>query len=268
VTGEGGYTFRLDDDEIARFRAMAGNAERHEHALWTRAGIVPGATVVDLGCGPGALLPLMAQRIGPNGTILAVDTDPVACATARQVAAGVDSRVRIVCADAADTGLSPGLADVVVCRNLLIHNGNRAAALLAHAATLLRPGGHLVSAEPDVDGIEFEAAEAEREYERRWAAMARADGNDPSLGEGDRLQRLLQTRGWRILDIISWTDHLVIDRSPAWAAAEAVVSRGFATPEELAGWRRALERRRAAGPLRCSVPVTTTVAAPVREDPS
>ncbi|MFN2560574.1 MAG: methyltransferase domain-containing protein [Jatrophihabitans sp.] len=258
----GGYTFRLDDAELSRFRAMAENAQRHEDRLWSRAGIGAGAAVIDLGCGPGALLPVLARRVGPTGSITAVDADPVACAAARHVATELGTSTEVVCADATDTDLAPGRADVIMCRNVLVHNGARAGALLSHAAALLRDGGHLVSAEPDVDGLDFGAARAEREYDRRWAALMRADGNDPALGRGDRLADLLRRQGWRVVDQLCWTDALVIDRSPAWAAADAIVGRGFATAAELADWQQALERRRAAGPLRCSLTMTAVLAVP------
>jgi SAM-dependent methyltransferase len=259
-----GYTFRLDDAEVARFRTMAVNAERHEGGLWERAGIASGATVLDLGCGPGALLPLLAERVGPRGTIIAVDADPLACATARLVAADLDASTHVVQADAADTGLAPSIAEVVMARNLLVHNGRRAADLLAHAATLVREGGHLISTEPDVAGIDFGEAHAEHAFEQRWVAMMREDGNDPALGGGDRLPKLLERNGWHVLSTLAWTDDLLIDKSPAWAAAEAVVNRAFATPREVSTWQEALERRRAVGPLACSLTMTTVLAEPSR----
>jgi SAM-dependent methyltransferase len=237
---------------------------RHELELWVRAGIVPGATIVDLGCGPGALLPLLADRAGPAGTIIGVDADPAACTTARLVAADLDASVRIVQADAANTGLRPAAADVVMCRNVLVHNGKRADQLLAHAAFLLHPGGHLLSTEPDVDGLDFGAASAEWEYEQRWAAMAREDGNDPALGRDDRLPQLLLGNGWHVLETLTWTDELLVDKSPAWAAADAVISRAFATRDEVSRWRKAMDLRRAAGPLRCSLTMTTVLATPNR----
>jgi hypothetical protein len=49
----GGVPYLLSDAELARYRAMAAHALAREGELWTAAGIVPGARVVDLGCGPG-----------------------------------------------------------------------------------------------------------------------------------------------------------------------------------------------------------------------
>jgi SAM-dependent methyltransferase len=257
------YTFRLDEHEVERFRAMAANAQRHEGRLWQRAGIVQGATVVDLGCGPGALLPLLAERIGREGTIWAVDADPQACANARRVAARLATPVHVVTADAARTGLGPRSADVVMCRNVLVHNGRRAGEFLTHAASLLRPGGMLLSAEPDLVGLDFGAAHEEREYEVRWQAMLRADGSDPALGAGDTLAQLLRQHGWTVTDHVQWTDRLAIERSPAWAAARAVAERGFATEDELEHWQRALARRQEAGQLlHCALTMTAVLAEP------
>ncbi|MDB5067000.1 MAG: Methyltransferase domain [Chloroflexi bacterium] len=47
--------------------------------------------VVDLGCGPGAVLVVMAERVGPAGYVTGIDSDPEAVAAAREaiVAAGV-----------------------------------------------------------------------------------------------------------------------------------------------------------------------------------
>lgn len=43
------------------------------HALWEKARIQPGMTVLDLGCGPGYATMDLAEIVGPTGRILAVD---------------------------------------------------------------------------------------------------------------------------------------------------------------------------------------------------
>jgi SAM-dependent methyltransferase len=259
------YTFRVDDAEIARYRAMAEIAERHEGALWDTAGIVSGATVVDLGCGPGVLLPLLARRVAPTGRVIAVDADPAVCAIARQGAAGLDAPVSVVRADAAHTGLQRASVDAIMCRNVLVHNGPRVADVLGHIAQLLRADGKLLSAEPDAVGIDFGVAHAEKEYDQRWAAMMRADGHDPALGQAGRLASLLQRHGWHVVAACAWSGELVIDKSPAWAAADLIVARGFATSAEMTRWRRALANRQADGPLTCTLTTTAVVARPPAE---
>ena len=54
------YALKLSETELARYRFMAEMAARMEHDLWTAAGVVEGATVADVGCGPGAVSVVLA----------------------------------------------------------------------------------------------------------------------------------------------------------------------------------------------------------------
>lgn len=69
------YPLELDQTEIERYRTMAEAARQAEADLWERAGIVAGAQVADVGCGPGAMLPALADTAGPDGRVTAVDAD-------------------------------------------------------------------------------------------------------------------------------------------------------------------------------------------------
>ena len=35
----------------------------------------PGATILDLGCGPGTLVPFLLEKVGPSGRIVGVESD-------------------------------------------------------------------------------------------------------------------------------------------------------------------------------------------------
>jgi tRNA A58 N-methylase Trm61 len=72
------YALRLNGDEIARYRQMAEAAHAREADIWARAGIRPGAVVADVGCGPGAVLALLAKLTAPDGTVIGIDADPEA----------------------------------------------------------------------------------------------------------------------------------------------------------------------------------------------
>ncbi len=126
MSGDGGYTLRLNDSELVRYRAMARKARQHEEAAWKLAGIVPGARVADIGCGPGILLAELAREVGPQGTVIGVDNAAEAVAAAAsliEVEGLVNASVREGRAD--DTGLASGTFDVVMQRHVLIHNGGR-----------------------------------------------------------------------------------------------------------------------------------------------
>src|SRR4051812_27545037 len=126
------YSYVLDAAEIDRYRALARRALERERLAWARAGIVPGAAVVDLGCGPGALLCALAERTAPGGLIVGVDEDASAVEAAQRLLAGLglDHRARVMHSSIQDSGLDDGVFDVALMRNVLVHNGARAHPLL------------------------------------------------------------------------------------------------------------------------------------------
>jgi ubiquinone/menaquinone biosynthesis C-methylase UbiE len=76
------YPLEPDQAEAERYRKMAEAARQAEADLWEPAGMVAGARVADVGCGPGAMLPALSAAAGPDGRVTAVDADPKAVAAA------------------------------------------------------------------------------------------------------------------------------------------------------------------------------------------
>jgi ubiquinone/menaquinone biosynthesis C-methylase UbiE len=74
----------LSEQELLRYRMMAAIAADNEAAEWAAAGIVPGARVADVGCGPSAVLRMLAERVGAAGQAVGIDADPGAVAVDRQ----------------------------------------------------------------------------------------------------------------------------------------------------------------------------------------
>jgi len=256
------YTFVLDEAEIGRYRAMAARALEAEVDLWKLAGIHAGRRVLDLGCGPGNFLPTLVERTGFNGAVTAVERSDDALKAARAVlrAADLEHRVRISQADATETGVPPGSIDVVMIRNVLMHNGPRIAQILAHVRDLLTPGGTLLSVETSVDDIRYPGESAgEKELDDRWAAMMRSQGNDPNIGR--TLAAQLTAHGFLPLATGTHTDVLMIERSPAWTARDRLVATGFATVEDVHRWGAAIEARlKTIGLLRAETPFTVVIA--------
>jgi SAM-dependent methyltransferase len=240
------YPLELDQREVERYRTMAEAARQAEADLWERAGILAGARVADVGCGPGALLPALAAAVGPHGRVTAVDADPeaVAAATALVAAAGLGNlAVRQGRAEA--TGLAAGALEVVMLRHVLAHNGGAEDAIVAHLAARLRPGGCLYLVDADLTAIRV-IPEAEHpdlvELQERYLAFRAARGDDNAAGL--RLAERLVTAG---LELVEFRGRYVIRevapglRSPAWAAREAMLAAGMATAEDLRRWDRAFE---------------------------
>jgi SAM-dependent methyltransferase len=208
-------------------------------------------------------LPTLVERTGFDGAVTAVERSDDALKAARALlrVAGLEHRVRIIQADATETGLPPGSIDVVMIRNVLMHNGPRIAQILAHVRDLLAPGGALLSVETSVDDIRYPGAANEKELDDRWAAMMRSQGNDPNIGR--TLAAQLRAHGFLPVATGTHTDILMIQRSPAWTARGRLVATGFATVEDLHRWGAAIEARlKTIEPLRAETPFTVVVASP------
>ena len=239
------YALALDEVEVGRYRAMAEQARVAEADLWRRAGIVEGAVVADVGCGPGALLSALAEAVGQESRVAAVDADPVAVAKARALAgaAGLD-QVTVQQGRADRTGLAAGSFDVVMLRHVLAHNGGAEDAIVAHLATLLRPGGCLYLV--DVDGTALRTVPEDPDLvdlNRRYVALHESRGNDIRAGLhlGERLTRAG-------LDLVEFRGAYIVEplppglRNPPWAARDALVRAGLATEDDVARWAAAFAR--------------------------
>jgi ubiquinone/menaquinone biosynthesis C-methylase UbiE len=78
------YSLAVSDAKVRRYRQMAEQPRAAEGELWNLAGIVKGAAIADIGCGPAAVAVLMSQIVGPSGRVIGVDQDEKALAAARQ----------------------------------------------------------------------------------------------------------------------------------------------------------------------------------------
>jgi SAM-dependent methyltransferase len=253
------YALRLDEGEVERYRMMAEQARAAEVDLWELAGIGPGARVADVGCGPGAMLPALSGAVGADGRVHAVDADPGAVAAARALAdaAGLEN-VEVTEGRADRTGLEPGSLDVVMLRHVLAHNGGAEDAIVAHLATLVRPGGCVYLVDVDGTAIRILPDHADlADLGDRYLAFraARGDDNRAGLRLADRLARAG-------LEVVEFRGRYLIAspppgvRPPPWAAREAMLAAGVVTEADVQRWDRTFREIDAA-------PVRPTVFSPV-----
>src|SRR2546423_13816831 len=72
---QGVYALGHTPAEYERLRMQARSWEAATGRLLDQAGLGPGASCLDAGCGPGETMRLMAQRTGPTGRELGIDSD-------------------------------------------------------------------------------------------------------------------------------------------------------------------------------------------------
>src|SRR5215470_3224627 len=69
------YALGHSPQEYDRLRTQARVWEDTTGKLLDQVGLGPGASCLDAGCGPGEAMRLMAERAGPSGRVLGIDTD-------------------------------------------------------------------------------------------------------------------------------------------------------------------------------------------------
>jgi ubiquinone/menaquinone biosynthesis C-methylase UbiE len=141
-TAGGGPATSLE--ERFSFAKFAAHPFFREVNAWlvARAGIHPGADVVDLGCGPGAVTELILQSMGrpPLGRVFAVDPSGSALVQAAQRLQS--AVVRFIQGTAERVGSLVPPVDTVVFANA-IHLVQDKAQVIAGISSVLRPGGIL-----------------------------------------------------------------------------------------------------------------------------
>ena len=109
--------------------------------------IEKGQTVCDLGCGNGFYTLELARRVGPTGTVYAVDVQPeMLRMLAEQAGAERLTTIRPVLGTAVDPRLPAGQLDLVLCVDVY-HEFSHPAPMLARIRASLAAGGRLVLAE-------------------------------------------------------------------------------------------------------------------------
>ena len=137
------------DVELERLQLQARCVEGLTRRLIRESGIGPGMRVLDLGAGPGDVAFLVAEAVGPTGSVVGVDREErsVALARRRATEAGYSNVAFAVAGD--DSLPADATFDAAIGRFVLIHQRDPAA-MIRRAAAVVRPGGVVAFLEPAV----------------------------------------------------------------------------------------------------------------------
>ena len=137
--------------------------------------VQPGSHVADVGSREGYLTVRLAEAVGAEGRVYAVDIDGDALKKLRKKLADADtSRVRLIHSEPDDPMLPEGLLDAVVVVNAY-HEFEAYASMLGHIKEALKPGGRLVLVEPITPSRRVAMREVQESHHEIGIDYARAD---------------------------------------------------------------------------------------------
>jgi SAM-dependent methyltransferase len=160
----------------------------------------PGQHVIDIGCGCGATVLALAERVGPTGQVLGLDiSEPMAARARERIAGAGMTNARVVVSDAASHALPPDSADLLFSRFGVMFFADPVAAF-ANLRGMMRPDGRLLCAvwRPLADNPWFRVPlEAARTLVPPQPASD-PDGPGPfAFARQDRTLGIFAAAGWR-----------------------------------------------------------------------
>ena len=161
--------------ERQRLTLMSALLDPIELAHIARLGVRPGWRCLELGCGNGSIAQALAERVAPTGQVVASDVDltyiinlQVPCLEVRRI-------------DILQDAIEEGAYDFVVARALL-HHLTPARKALERMVTALKPGGVLLSIEPDMLCCVGVEPDSMRTFWQGWLQWSVEVGIDYSIG--------------------------------------------------------------------------------------
>jgi SAM-dependent methyltransferase len=188
------YTLGTNPAERGRLQQQSQDLAVHTLTLLDHADVPPGARVLELGCGPSGSIEVLAQRVGPTGSVTAVDIDQTHIALARDLASDRGlTNVEVLHGDARRTGLPSARFDLVHARLLLV-NIPRPEDVVVEMVRLVKPGGWVLVDEADgAVSMCYPPHPAWDRLSEILRAAYRSDGADLSIGR--KVSNLLRHGG-------------------------------------------------------------------------
>jgi len=184
VTPADDYIMGRTSAEYQRLRAQAEVWEEATRRVLLKAGLHEGMSCLDIGCGPGEVMRIMGEIVGPDGFVTGVDVDGnigrEALDVLRATASGQYAFHEI---DVDSSDRVPGSPfDVAFARITLVHL-KEPVALLRNMMRWTKPGGVIVVQEHDFNSWEtYPKLDEMVEAIQTFRTVAERAGHDTRLG--------------------------------------------------------------------------------------
>src|ERR1700723_3253169 len=161
--------------EEQRLALMSALLDPIELACIARLGLREGWKCLEFGCGNGSISRALAERVAPTGRVVASDIDVAYVAQLTAPCLEV-RRINII-----EDALEENCYDLV-CARALLHHLPSARAVLQRMLTALKPGGILLSVEPDMLPCTVAHPESMHAFWQGWLKWSAQAGIDYFIG--------------------------------------------------------------------------------------
>jgi SAM-dependent methyltransferase len=235
INGE--YSLATGEAAVRRLTALDRIYSPTGRRVLLHAGLKPGMTIADFGCGVGATTRTLAEMVGPTGRVIGIDVSRAQIEQGHHLCKTAEiSNVTFLEASATATGLSRSSFDLVYCRFLLLHLTDPAAAL-REMREILKPGGVLVVEDGDLTSADSRPISALRWFADLFGRLGPTRGLDYALAKD--LYHLVRAAGFPDPDIeihqpaIARGDDRFLLKWSVEEAGPAFVAAGLVTATEL-----------------------------------
>lgn len=157
-----------------------------------------GDRIVDVGCGTGEDVLMLAEFVGPDGEVVGIDNSETMIETAREQGSDVPT-ARFAVDDALDLSVPDDSFDAARADRVLQHLAAPAEAL-SELRRVTRPGGRLSISDPDWETLIIDAPGG---YSEQFLSLDYLSPRHPTMGR--QLYRLAREAGLDDINIDTWT---------------------------------------------------------------
>ena len=179
-----GYIHARDAGEYQRLRDQASMWQSATEAVLDKVGLGQGMSALDVGAGPGAVMRLMADRVGPQGRVTGIEIDDkLGTQALADLRVGGGAEFELIQANVLELDKLPGSPfDLTYCRLFLMHMQDPVA-VLEKMTRWTRPGGVVAAQEFDFGAIAIEPpCPAMAEFNRVFEGVFRGHGRNLRAG--------------------------------------------------------------------------------------
>src|SRR5277367_3126433 len=232
------YALATGSAAVRRLHALHGVYSPFARGVLAGAGLKAGMKVADFGCGVGMTTRMLAEMVGPSGSVTGLDFSTAQVEEAREISAraGIDN-VSFLQANACETGLPRACFDLAYCRYLLLHLPNPAACIEEMLA-ILKPGGILVVEDGDLTTATSQPPTAVDAFADLFGRLGPTRGLDYSMARN--LHGLVEAAGISGAQVVNHqpacitNEHRQLLKWSVEEAGPAFIGAGLITEEQLA----------------------------------